>query len=532
MTQLFIGRLTATAGASDAARVRRLLSGVADHGLDQALAGAVLASGDWCVRRVDVELRIDDRHTDGWIEERWAQALVSALKQRIASHPDGVIHYRRPAQGLADLLEGLAAGRVEREWAWRQLGLLGPGDPGGDDPRAAACAAARRRPELALAALVEAVDRVGVIALHRMLGGDGWAELATVVAGALGVPGLPTARTTFPETGVERAAERVADRIVLRSRLAARFRQARVRVDAETAGAWAVLVAAEAEPAALRGDRTSAVVSALARGRVIPAPPGDVDPLARRPFRALEAAPSAAASSVERTEPSPVVLPRASSTATGSATPMRPADRRRPRDDRPADAAPQPSAGGEPEPGARRPAAGDHGGLDADVHRTSWAGLLFLLATAPDAGIPDALLADGALRDHPMHWTLHHLGRRLVPARPGDPVLFAFSGTAPTAHPPRPEPDPRAVEALDRHALRWARATARRLGEPGEGSDADALELVIQIVARPGALSVWPGWVEVHLPLDGVDVAVRRAGLDVDPGWVPWLGIVVTFRYE
>ena len=28
------------------------------------------------------------------------------------------------------------------------------------------------------------------------------------------------------------------------------------------------------------------------------------------------------------------------------------------------------------------------------------------------------------------------------------------------------------------------------------------------------------------------DVAVRRAGLDTDPGWVPWLGTVVMFRYE
>ena len=239
------------------------------------------------MRRVDVELRIDDRQTDGWIEERWAQALVSALKQRIGSHADDVIHYRRPAQGLADLLAGLAAGRVEREWAWRQLGLLGPGDPDGGNPRAAACAAARRRPELALAALVEAVDRVGVIALHRMLGGDGWAELAAVVAAALGVPGLPVARATYPETGVDRAAERVADRIVSRSRLAARFRQARVRVDAQTAGAWAVLVAAEAEPAVIRGDRAGAVVSALAGDRVIPGPPEDGGPSAHRPIRAL-----------------------------------------------------------------------------------------------------------------------------------------------------------------------------------------------------------------------------------------------------
>jgi hypothetical protein len=40
---------------------------------------------------------------------------------------------------------------------------------------------------------------------------------------------------------------------------------------------------------------------------------------------------------------------------------------------------------------------------------------------------------------------------------------------------------------------------------------------------------------ETHLDLDldaaGADLAVRLAGLDFDPGWVPWLGRVVTFHY-
>jgi hypothetical protein len=559
MTQLFVERLTATACASDAARVSRLLSGVADHGLDEALDGASLASGDWCVRRVDIELRIDDRHTDAWVEGRWAEALVSTLKQHIAAYPNDAVYYRRPVDGLADLLAGLAVGRTEREWAWRQLGLLGAGDPGGAAPRAAACAAARHRPELALAALVEAAGRVGVVALHRMLGGDGWAELAAVVAGALGVPGLPPARAAYAETAVDRAAGRVADRIMPRSRLAAWFRRARLRADARAAGAWAVLVAAEAEPMALRGDQAGAVVSALSGGLLTPAWRGEVNPLASRPSRAPDAAPSHDAPpdaelAVERAESAHEVLTGALPKATRSADPMRPADRDRPRDEWQADAAPAPSAGRRLEPGARHPVVGDHGG-DLDEQRdgfdlrgpraldvpaaddddrllTSWAGLLFLLAAAPDAGIPDALLADAALRDHPLHWTLHHLGQRLIPARPSDPVLFAFSGTAPAAPPPWPEPDPLAVAALDRHALRWARAVARRLGEPGEGSDADPLGLVSRIAARAAALSMWPGWVEVHLSLDHVDVAVRRAGLDVDPGWIPWLGIVVMFRYE
>jgi hypothetical protein len=565
MTQLFVERLTATASASHAARVRRLLSGVADHGLDQALAGAGLASGDWCVRRLDIELRIDDRHTDAWAEERWARALVSALKQRIDSHGSDVVYYRRPAEGLADLLAGLACGRTEREWAWRRLGLLGAAEPGGAAPRAAACAAARRRPELALAALVEAADRVGVVALHRMLGGDGWVALAAVVAGALGVPGLPAACTILPRTGADRAAGRAADRIVPRSRLAAWFRRARVRVDAQTAGAWAVLAAAEAEPAALRGDRAGAMVSALAAGLLVPDGPGGVSSWLREPSLVpddalpqggpADDAPGGdvppGAEPTGRDEPVATLFSRGSPEVT---CPVQPADQDRPRTDRQAGAALRTSAGGRPTPGTRRPASGNHGGDlgggrdDAgprDVRPpdipgagddgrlpTSWAGLLFLLATAADAGIPDALLADEALRDRPPHWTLHHLGRRLVPARPGDPVLFAFSGTVPAAHPPWPEPGQQAIETLDRHALRWALVTARRLGEPDGGGDAGPLGLVTRIAARPGALTVWPGWVEAHLPLDGVDVAVRRAGLDVDPGWVPWLGTVVMFRYE
>jgi hypothetical protein len=49
---------------------------------------------------------------------------------------------------------------------------------------------------------------------------------------------------------------------------------------------------------------------------------------------------------------------------------------------------------------------------------------------------------------------------------------------------------------------------------------------------QPGRL--WA--TETHLDLDlttiEVDVELRLAGLDLDPGWVPWLGRVVTFHYD
>jgi hypothetical protein len=52
------------------------------------------------------------------------------------------------------------------------------------------------------------------------------------------------------------------------------------------------------------------------------------------------------------------------------------------------------------------------------------------------------------------------------------------------------------------------------------------------LVARPGHVAFTRTHVDVVLPLRDLDLRVRRAGLDADPGWVPWLGRVVTFHYE
>jgi hypothetical protein len=37
---------------------------------------------------------------------------------------------------------------------------------------------------------------------------------------------------------------------------------------------------------------------------------------------------------------------------------------------------------------------------------------------------------------------------------------------------------------------------------------------------------------DLYLPVRTIDLALRIAGLDLDPGWVPWLGRVVLFHYD
>jgi hypothetical protein len=52
-----------------------------------------------------------------------------------------------------------------------------------------------------------------------------------------------------------------------------------------------------------------------------------------------------------------------------------------------------------------------------------------------------------------------------------------------------------------------------------------------QMVARPARLAVTKTHLDVTLPMRTVDIDMRKAGLDIDPGWVPWLGRVVQFHY-
>lgn len=52
------------------------------------------------------------------------------------------------------------------------------------------------------------------------------------------------------------------------------------------------------------------------------------------------------------------------------------------------------------------------------------------------------------------------------------------------------------------------------------------------LVLRPARLAITNTHVDVFFRLNAVDLRIRRAGLDIDPGWVPWFARVVTFHYE
>lgn len=66
------------------------------------------------------------------------------------------------------------------------------------------------------------------------------------------------------------------------------------------------------------------------------------------------------------------------------------------------------------------------------------------------------------------------------------------------------------------------------LPPPAEDGPTQALA---SLVLRHGRLDVTATHADLHLPLASVDVALRRGGWDIDPGWVPYLGRVIRFHY-
>ncbi len=52
-----------------------------------------------------------------------------------------------------------------------------------------------------------------------------------------------------------------------------------------------------------------------------------------------------------------------------------------------------------------------------------------------------------------------------------------------------------------------------------------------EVVCRHGSIVATRTHLEIFFGLGQADISVRRAGLDLDPGWVEWLGRVVLFHY-
>jgi hypothetical protein len=65
----------------------------------------------------------------------------------------------------------------------------------------------------------------------------------------------------------------------------------------------------------------------------------------------------------------------------------------------------------------------------------------------------------------------------------------------------------------------------------GLPDDADR-ELLARVTTRRAEIIADPAWIDIRFGIGDATTDVRRLGLDLDLGWVPWLGVVLRFAYE
>lgn len=549
MTDLIVDRLHARAavnGPDDEARVRALLTDLTGRRLDEALATSALPPGDWCVRRLDVSLALDPASGDAALGRRWARQITEALVAALADGGPEVVHFARPSDAVADLIADLALGDDRREWAWRAVGALAPSDPDpAVDPAGAALAALERDRGSAVHVLSTAVRATGLPAVHRLLAEAGWQRAAALVLAASGQParrwlqlGPPAGDSADSADGVRGGdPTAVVAGILARSPFADAWRRGRLRPSPATARAWSVLAAAEAEPALLRRPIAELVLTSLptaiapAQADHAPVHAEQTPPPPPRDHAFLHggrATPSSVQLPLIDPEPTPVT--DRSSDASGR---IRPSAEESPS----ADGVRRPPETHRSAEDGQTPARPSHPRDPVEDRRdegfaTVWGGLVHLFATAAAAGLPDEALDDEELAARPASWILFHLAHAMTGhALDGlaDPATRAVAGLPPQAPVPTPEPTAAQRAQLERLADQWARVTAERLGPAGQ---ADSPQVVVAGLARRGgAVRHSPGWIEFDLRLSDVDLDVRRAGLDLDPGFVTWLGAVVVIRY-
>ena len=81
------------------------------------------------------------------------------------------------------------------------------------------------------------------------------------------------------------------------------------------------------------------------------------------------------------------------------------------------------------------------------------------------------------------------------------------------------------ASTVDQQAQVWLTAVRRWLRRRGGIG-------LASLVLRPARLSHTATHLDMHFYVNDVDMRVRRLGLDIDPGWLPWFGRIVSYHYQ
>lgn len=463
-----------------------------------------------CIRSMAVSLRLDFGVGTLRAALAWGEALAASLRELIAAAPsDMVLRYRDVAEARMDMLLDALSGDMRRAWVWSQLGFVPPTQDiaplAAVDAAAAAIADAPEPVWPVIRTLLEAGEMPRALAAITPAR---WQALARRIPGATALLGNRLSLVAQEPTAADFSLVR---QMLAHSPVARAWRTVPQAAEA-TLPVCALLIAYDDNPAdvarasATVRTRYAALCGLLAKAREKPAVAAQFTvprlTLAGESARAGVGDQTGITTHAAAGDEIALAEPRAVLAET-TATPRETARC----------AAPPPL----PQVGASKRLATEYGGL------------LFLLNLLVPAGLTELLADDGPLADCPLRVALDWLAREELGVPEHDAAIAAFCGVTPVALRrlrANAMSTPQQASALGDLALRLRELLAERLRR----HDADMA--LNWLLARRGEIRFEPAWITLFLPMDTVDTSVRRAALDLDPGYLPWLGTVMRFSYE
>ena len=553
---------------SEQRRLDRLRMSVLEKAFERAAARAGIGEdAELCIRGFSASVHLRLNASDEAITTMWSDALVEEIVRATRyGHSTRVVVYYSRRQALLDIALSVIRGDLQRAWAWRQLKLWRADHvAGAHEAMGQLVHALGSAPAMVVPAL-NTLARMGYLpALANRLASEHWENLAGAVLTEARMEHLLDTAADADAEGASSRTMNDARRVLNRSRLLRAIGAGGPHAQSRpTARAIAALAIMETDPSRLRKKSARRLIDIVASVIVSTGAPLNsadlasttnatdaagltpLEPTKRRRTQEnlLEWAaekPSTAAESSGRAEQ----ISGKTSSDDMSDLKATAIDNRRPRTELPskrnAEAAGRktaPTGNGSTKSGTTEFDEVDthpEGEPELPDFRTRafsrYAGLLFLISIIDELDLPELMLTDGLLGARPFVWVLHQLALVLAPVEPRDPGALAFAGLPPEAVPPSEDEDPPSTDetaTLNDLAERIVVSLLARLDGEKQTKDS-VLEYVTR---RRGEIVADPGWIEAKFSLDDVETEIRRARLDLNPGYVPWLGAVVMFVYE
>jgi hypothetical protein len=451
--------------------------------LGEALEREGFASSEWiCLRRVHSRVRIPLAASDETIAAKWALSVAAAVRVAAESGSSDVVRYRSRSHALMDLVERVLEGDFNRSWAWRQLGLTRFLTESHDE-RELLEYALQSEPQLLVRIIVKVAVQGRLPVLLRKLTIQDWKLLASVAWSTAGgsslSASLPAFQPDLPENTFapadEDALQSRVEGILRRSAIVRALRQNHDLRSSGLCGVIAVFALLECDPSA--AGRESSIA------------PGGASAIA-----------AVAAAMAGQPQPSPGNTPKSQLT-----------EQRR---------------SGDREAFRKTKSAGE---LESVSFESRFGGLMLVLRLFVQLDLFPRLVE--ALPQRHLSWTMQQLALRLVPGRENDPAVLAFSGCTPAdVSPAQDEPAPSLEEeaTLDVFVTNIADELESRLSDLELKRD----RLLQFVCHRWCRIEADPGWIQIHFSLTDVSTDIRRAALDLDPGYIRALGVAVVFHYE